>query len=172
MTVWPLLAGVTGAAFFPSKDHRLWLERRWGEDIDENFVLHVGMNPSYADANGDDLTVRKDQEFTRRIGFSRMVKMNVGTFISTDPKGLSAPDVIVSHPYNTAMILECALRARRVIVATGDPPKPLIDVARNLLRGMTAAGFRMECFGLTKGGWPKHSSRLGYASKLALFEMK
>lgn len=167
--LWPLLPGVQGAAHFPSSSHRLWLSRRWDDDEDADFALHIGMNPSVAGADNDDLTVRKDQEFTKRLGLSRMVKCNIGTLISTDPNGLLARGAVLAHPENAATIMRFARDAARVVIATGKPPEPLRPLARAVFRSLASAGIRMECFGLTGDHWPKHSSRLGYATELVEF---
>ena len=145
----------------------MWLERRWGTT--EDYVLHIGMNPSYAGADSDDLTVRKDQEFTRRMGLSRMIKCNVGTYISTDPGGLSHHGIVVSHPDNLAVIRDIAEKASRIVVATGDVPDILKSHARAVFQGLKSRGHKMECFGLTASHWPKHSSRLSYATPLVEF---
>jgi hypothetical protein len=162
---WPLLPGTTGDALFSGDDHRLWLSRAWGDDA--AYALHIGMNPSYAGASNDDLTVRKDQEFTRRMGLSRMVKCNVGTLISTDPAGLLVRGVMVAHPDNSETILRFAAAASRIVVATGTPPIPLRGPARDLFYKLRS--YRVECFGLTGDHWPKHSSRLGYDTELREF---
>jgi hypothetical protein len=163
---WPLLSGTTGNALFVGADHRLTLERWWG-DADAPYALHVGMNPSRAGANIDDLTVRKDQEFTRRMELTRMFKTNIATLISTDPAGLSARGVTVAHPDNMATILRLAAGAARIVVATGNPPAPLMGLANALFRALRP--WKVECFGLTADHWPKHSSLLGYDTELRKF---
>lgn len=168
MSAWPLLPGVSGAARFEGEQHRLCLQRWWGLS-DAPFALHIGMNPSRAGADQDDLTVRKDQEFTRRLDLTRMFKLNIGTFISTDPAGLSVRGVIVSHEANLGLIRAYAATAARIIVATGKPPDQLLGHARTIFRALKSDGRRMECFGLTKDHWPKHSSRLAYATPLQEF---
>lgn len=168
MSTWPLLPCVKGAARFEGNDHRLWLERWWDEP-DAPFVMHIGMNPSMAGADYDDLTVRKDQEFTRRLGLTRMFKLNVGTYISTDPAALSARGVTVSHEANLALIRAYAATAARIIIATGKPPDPLLGHARTLFRALKGDSRKMECFGLTRDHWPKHSSRLGYDTPVREF---
>jgi hypothetical protein len=162
---WPLLPGTAGDALFIGDDHRLTLERIWGDG--GPYALHIGMNPSRADKDTDDLTVRKDQEFTRRMGLSRMYKTNIGTLISTDPAGLSAHGVMVAHPDNVATILRLAADAARIVVATGKPPAPLIGLANALFRALRP--WKLECFGMTADHWPKHSSRLGYDTPLREF---
>lgn len=167
MSEWPLLPGVTGAARFDGLDHRLWLERRWN-GINNGYALHVGMNPSRAGHDRDDLTVRKDQEFTKRMGLSWMYKCNLGTLVSTDPNGLTGV-ATVCHLDNLTTILNFAKHAARIIIATGKPPDPLLGHARTLFRALRAAGHKMECFGLTKDHWPKHSSRLAYVTPIVEF---
>jgi len=167
MPDWPLLPGVSGDAYFPLPDHRLTLERYWGEP-DAAYALHVGMNPSMAGGSNDDLTVRKDQEFTKRMGLDHMIKCNLGTLISTDPNGLTGAGM-VCHPDNLPTILRLAEAAARVIIATGKPPDPLLGHARTLFRELKTRGIRMECFVLTKDHWPKHSSRLAYVTPIVEF---
>jgi hypothetical protein len=162
---WPLRPGVMGSAHFEGNDHRIWLERWWDEP-DAPFALHIGMNPSKAGADCDDFTVRKDQEFTKLMGLSRMVKVNIGTYISTDPVGLAGHGI---HECNLRVICAYAATAARIIVATGNPPDELCSAAKVLFRKLKADGRRMECFGLTKDHWPKHSSRLGYNTELVEF---
>jgi hypothetical protein len=164
---WPLLPDTKGSARFEGNDHRIWLERRWGS-LNAPFVLHIGMNPSLAGAENDDLTVRKDQEFTKRMGFDRMVKVNVGTYISTDPDGLNRC-LMVAHEINLPTIRTYAAAAARIIVATGRPPDVLVSYARVLFKALKQDGRHMECFGLTKDHWPKHSSRLAYVTPLQEF---
>jgi hypothetical protein len=164
---WPLLPEVKGDAYFPQPNHRLWLTRSWEGDAVGN-VLHIGMNPSLAGADRDDRTVRKDQEFTKRMGFCRMVKCNVGTFISTDPRGVPESSA-ACHPDNVKTILHWAALSCRIVVATGKPPDPLLSAARLLFKRLKLEGYKMECFGLTKDHWPKHSSRLAYAARLVEF---
>jgi hypothetical protein len=65
--------------------------------------------------------------------------------------------------------MDYAAKASRVVIATGKPPDELIWGARTLFRRLKADGRRMECFGLTKDHWPKHSSRLGYNTELVEF---
>lgn len=150
----------------PPTDHRLWLKRSWSEDDDPPFALHIGMNPSMAGKDVDDLTVRKDQQFTRLMGLSAMVKCNLGTLVSTDPNGLLSPGTVICHPENLATIMGFAERAARIIIATGKPPGPLIPMANNVFRALRG---RMECFGHTRDHWPKHSSRLAYATPIVEF---
>jgi hypothetical protein len=160
--------GTHGDARFAgaSKEHRLWLLRDWSmEHLDSGaYVLWIGMNPSTADHLTDDLTVRKDQVFTERHGLSRMFKVNVSSYRSTDPAGLNARGVVISHPDNLITIRSLAEGASLIVAATGRVPDLLVPHAQNLFRAMKKDARKMVCLGLTLDGWPKHSSRLAYST--------
>lgn len=167
-----LLPGVTGLATFSGDrdEHRLTLERRAPGCLEgAPFALWCGMNPSTAEADEDDLTVRKEQEWTRRLGLLRYIKVNFGSYRCTDPKGLSVAGVMISHPQNLICITDLASRAEKIVMACGDPPEVLMPHARTVLRMMKTMCHPMWCLGTTKAGWPKHSSRLGYETPMVEF---
>jgi hypothetical protein len=169
----PMMLGVHGSAAFAGdrKEHRLALVRDGIIDgvMGGPFVLSIGMNPSTAQHDLDDLTVRKDQQFTRLLGCGRMVKMNAASYCSTDPAGLAGAGVPINHPMNHPMILEYAARAKHVLVSTGKPPAVMQRIAIELFRLLVGAGIPMICLGLTVDGWPKHTSRLAYSTPFRPF---
>ncbi len=171
--VWlPLLPGVVGNALFLGlrMEHRIYLERRPAGTSDSYpYLLNIGMNPSAAGNDMDDITVRKDQEFAKRRGFDRMIKMNVGTYICTQPRDLDRPGIVVNHPENLLLIREYAGFASKIIIACGKVPDVLVPHARTLFRALKQDGRTLWCLGTTKEGWPKHSSRLGYDVALEIF---
>jgi hypothetical protein len=160
----PLLPRVRGDALFVGErsEHRLWLSRWMPDEPNNGCVLCCGMNPSTAGADMDDLTVRKDWSFTRRWGYAALYKVNVGSYASTDPDGMSQPGVLVNHPDNHPYIRTLAADAALIVMAIGDPPDVLMPHARSLVRMLKADGRAMMCLGTTKSGWPKHTSRLSY----------
>jgi hypothetical protein len=162
-----MLPGTHGDALFTDacKKHRLWLLRDWSvEHMDSDYALWIGMNPSTADDLTDDLTVRKDQVFTKRHGLSRMFKVNVSSYCSTDPAGLNARDAVISHPDNLRTILQLAKGASLIVASTGKVPTRLVPHAHNLFRAIKKGGCKMVCLGLTQNGWPRHSSRVAYST--------
>jgi hypothetical protein len=168
----PLLPGVSGDALFVGDrhEHRLWLERHLSDSAPgAPYVLCCGMNPSTAGVDSDDLTVRKDWGYATRWGFGRLYKVNAGSYASTDPAGMCAPGVTVNHPDNHQKIRVLAAYAALIVMACGDPPEVLMPHARTLVRLLKADGRKMMCLGLTKSGWPKHSSRIAYDLPLVEF---
>jgi len=172
-----MLPGVRGSASFAGErqEHLLWLERVWDSDRevlpdDLPFALWIGMNPSAASETEDDLTVRKEYTWTRTtLGLTRYVKVNVGTYRATNPGDLEAADE-VQHVENTFFIASFAAKATKIIVATGQVPPVLEQHARELFVQLRRWGFPLLCLGLTKSGWPKHSSRIGYDTPFVAFQ--
>lgn len=168
----PLLPGVVGDARFADEqnEHRLWLSRRMAETPEtEPFLLWVCMNPSTAGADLDDPLVRKTWEITRRRGLRRMVLTNAATYCLTDPSGLAAISAPLAHPGNVELIVACAKAAKEVVVACGNPPDPIGWHAKATLDALKSSGVPLLCLGRTASGWPKHPSRLAYATKLETY---
>ncbi len=169
-----VLDGVRGSAEFRGtrNEHRILLQREWGggDQSDAPYVLWIGMNPSMATADEDDLTVRKEQTWTRMLGHQRYVKMNVVSYRSTDPAGLEAADQ-VSHPRNLPAIIAWAKHplCARVVLATGVPPAVILSSAKFVLDHLSAKSIETWCLGRTKEGWPRHTSRIAYATRFERF---
>lgn len=181
---WPLPAGVSGTAEFrgDNREHRLTLERVWGEAT--AYALWLGMNPSGAESDVDDLTVLKEQRWTRNMHLSaslshlglaqplcRYIKMNVGTYRWTDSTSLDQIKVPLVHPDNLPLTRTLAAEAAVIVLAIGNPPEALTAAACEVLDALQADQRHAVCLGKTKDGWPKHSSRLGYATPFEDFAL-
>jgi hypothetical protein len=70
------------AEFSVDGGHRYWLTRGLGGDRP---LVVCGLNPSTADAEVDDNTIKKEMKFARRWGCGRLIKVNVYGFRATDP---------------------------------------------------------------------------------------
>ncbi len=144
------------AAFSPDRRHRWWLERRWdGLPIGSPGVAAViGMNPSTADVDADDPTVQGVMWRARHLwGCGGCVMLNAFGYRATDKARLLEVQDPVGDG-NDAAIRHHARRAAPLVVAWGQPPKPLrwrgAEVAALL------AGLRPLCFGVNGDGSPKH----------------
>lgn len=157
-----LQPGVIGSARFSDCGrYRYWLMRDWGwrargviNDGSGGYVLWVGMNPSTAEGDVDDPTIRKEMHFTRAMGLDSYVKANVMDYRATNPKALLASGVMPCSDRNAATIEGLALGAVRIVVAWGALPKLLQRYADRIVTILPRD--RLECMGTTKDGAPRH----------------
>lgn len=131
-----------------------------------------GINPSTADAEKDDQTVKKWIGFTQRNGGSRFIVGNVFAYRSTDVKALAT----VADPFGADWGLHIAeiIQTSDVLVpcwgSASKLPKnlrPLLDQFADYLR---ASGKPLLCFGQNDDGTPTHPQMLGYHTELRPFE--
>ncbi|MEB3262415.1 MAG: DUF1643 domain-containing protein [Cyanobacteriota bacterium] len=74
------------AALSPCGRYRWWLERVWAAERPR--LIFIGLNPSRADGNRDDATLRRLVGFARRWGFGALEVLNLFARISPSPAGL------------------------------------------------------------------------------------
>jgi hypothetical protein len=131
-----------------------------------NFVL---LNPSKADAQIDDQTVRRLIRFARTWGFGGIIVTNLYAYRSTNPRKLW--DVIDPvGPENERYLKAAAQEADKVVCAWGANAslERAEDVRRLLLHARDGAFIPnvLYCFGKTKGLGPKHPLRLNSNTEL------
>jgi hypothetical protein len=137
----------TGAVFSPCKTHRYALWRRWS---DAPPVLFVMLNPSRADRNQDDPTIRRCISFAKQWGHGGIIVGNLFAFRSPYPKDLqTAPDPIGSE--NNQWLQRLATQSTTVVGAWGHR-------GTYMNRGQDVAALFPDllCLGTTKQGQPRH----------------
>lgn len=123
--------------------YRYTLSRHWGDGAHVLFCL---LNPSTADANQEDPTLRRGIGFARQWGFDGVVFVNLFAYRATDPADMLAAEDPVG-PENDKYILQEAERADFVVMAYGAHGKykfrdrQVISLLRN---------FDMRCLERTK----------------------
>lgn len=149
---------VSAAAFSECRRWRWWLERRWdGQPIGTpGFGVVIGMNPSTADLDADDPTVAGCIWRARhRWGLPGLVMLNAFAYRATDKRRLLEVEDPVGAE-NDDTILHYARSAALVVVAWGQPPKPLMGRGPVLGAMLRGAGITPLCFGTNNDGSPKH----------------
>lgn len=76
------------ARFAKSGDRRFLLTRRWAEAEDTPYVLFCMLNPSTANAEKDDPTIRKCMKYARDWGYGALHVVNLFDFITPSPGDL------------------------------------------------------------------------------------
>jgi hypothetical protein len=157
----PLLDGVKAdASLSPCGTYRYLLTRHWYEGIADPPIKHVAfvmLNPSSADADVDDRTIRKCQKFARAWGYNGISVLNLFALRATQPDELyHHPDPV--GPANDDVIEAIVTGAGTglVVVAWGQHgahrSRGLIVLDR--LRALGVPPMRLGP--LTKGGHPGH----------------
>lgn len=132
---------------------------------DAGLVAAVLMvNPSIADHQVDDPTIRKTVGFAQRLGIRKVIVGNLFAFRSAEIKDLrSARDPI--GPENDAHLVQIMRDAEIHIVAWGAQAK-LPEVLRKrwqfIVRTADRLGVELHCIGLNDDGHPKHPLTTGY----------
>jgi len=136
--------------------YRWSLIRRWAEGP---AVCWIMLNPSTADEQVDDPTIRSVVARSKGWGFGAAVVVNLYQIRSSDPKRARHWAAVEREPnemrVNLAGIRECARRCDRIIAAWGAHPwaRPWASVVVDVLR---AEGRQVWCLGKTKSGAPIH----------------
>lgn len=132
--------------------YRYLLRRTW--DHSKPRALVIMLNPSTADAEIDDATIRSLIRLLRGLSYGSFEVVNLFAFRATDPKALfNVTDPV--GPRNLAIVEAAVGRCDIAICAWGAHPMARgasIDI-RNAIRAIRPA---MYCFGRTKNGDPKH----------------
>lgn len=136
--------------------------------IEGPIYAFFGINPSVADANIDDATVRKWIGFCKKWGASRFIVGNAFAYRSTDVKALAHID----DPYGDDIgdhITDIINDADILVPCWGNVSKvpPALQGAFDVLMdSLVSSGKPVMHFGLTKSGNPKHPLMLGYDTPL------
>lgn len=159
----------SGAVFSDCMTYRYALLRRLNKTIgllEPRPCLFVMLNPSTANHEDDDPTIRRCKGFAERWNFGCLTVVNLFALRSTDPKKLyKYPDPV--GPDNDKLIIESAKAAGHIVCAWGTHGA-LHGRGRKVLRMLEE--FKPVHLGLTKAGHPKHPLYLKSTTAPQVFE--
>jgi hypothetical protein len=147
--------------------YRYLLRRTW--DYGKPRLLYVMLNPSTADAEIDDATIRSCIRLAKGIGYGSFEVVNLFALRATDPAEL-AKAVDPVGPNNDITIEAAIGRCDVAICAWGAHPMAVSRsrTVRSLLRRRRPAVFSL---GTTKSGAPKHPLYIKSGTELQTFGM-
>lgn len=133
--------------------YRYRLTRYWGPGKMLPFVM---LNPSTADADVDDPTIRRCMGFARRFEAGGIIVVNLFAYRATDPVELKR----VADPIGPANF--DALQ--EIAIVSGGTNSPVIcawgtsagERGADVVAMMRREHAHLFCLGLTKGGHPRH----------------
>lgn len=136
----------------PCGRYRYTLERRWSRAAR---LLWVMLNPSTADAERDDPTIRRCVGFARAWGYGGITVVNLFAWRATDPSELR--DVADPVGPENNEVIEEALNAHASCVAAWGQTKYAEPLRVSLVEQLASgAGRALYCLGVNKDGSPKH----------------
>lgn len=144
---------------------RYRLGRRWAPG--NKVLAYVMLNPSTADAEQDDATIRRCIRFAKDHGYDALEVVNLYAYRATKPADLRKAGYPVG-PENDAHIEQVAREAEAVCVAWGanvdglERPQIVLPLLRRV-------GTPIMCLEITRSGYPSHPLMLPSASRLMPF---
>lgn len=130
-------------------------------------LLFVMLNPSTADAQTDDPTIRRCLGFARRLGYGGIEVANLYALRATKPAALRThPDPV--GPHANAWLMQLAANHRDILCAWGANATP--DRVAAALPFLQAHRSRLWCLGRTAGGQPRHPLMLRADTELERYE--
>lgn len=133
----------------------------------------IMVNPSTADAELDDATIRKLRGFGSRNGWGKLIVGNLFAYRATDvgELGRVADPIGPDNTWHLAVILR---DVNRVVFAWGPlskQPKGYRGIWLGVNRAARQAGHQPLCIGpVAKCGHPKHPLMLGYDLPMQIWE--
>lgn len=153
------------AVFSDDRVYRYTLTRAWNPALPT--AMFIGLNPSTADENRLDRTLRRVIDFVTREGCGALVMANLFAFRSKDPHQMKrAPDPI--GPQNDAWLARLLASSELVVCGWGihGAFRQRSTDVRMLLR---SASSKARCLGLTATGEPLHPLYLKATTPLIPF---
>lgn len=156
-----------GAVISPCGTYRYSLVRSW--DDTRSALVFLMLNPSIADGNVDDPTIRKCMGFAKRLGYGGIVVLNLFAYRATKPADLfAAGETVAIGPENDRVIRAFCDPWRPIVCAWGSNAKmgsPRVREVLHLLRVdryVDDMGCSIRALAINKDGTPAHPLYLSY----------
>lgn len=106
--------------FSPCRNYRYRLIHEWSDMFTTpRAIMWIGLNPSTADEEKLDPTLKRIRGFSRAWGYDRFIMTNAFAYRATKP-----PDMLKQKdpigPENDRILLECAAMVDKIIVVWGN----------------------------------------------------
>lgn len=141
--------------------YRYRLSRHWGNGAEATFIM---LNPSTADAENDDPTIRKCIGFARRWGLDGIYVGNLFAVRATDPADMKASTDPVGPDNRDYLEWMCERAAKNggVLICAWGAHGRYIEQDRTFLGWMDMLDITPKALRLTKDGSPGHPLYIPY----------
>ena len=149
-----------GAIFSDDRKYRFVLWRKW--DKTKPMIMFIGLNPSTANENHDDPTIRRVVGFARKWGYGGVYMLNLFTYVSAYPAELTkCEDPLLMADHYLEVFCH---KAELIVFAWGNFPEA-VERSRRMQFLFPSA----RCFGKNKNVSPKHPLYLPGSAQLFYF---
>ena len=136
-------------------NYRYWLTRDWSsKNTNVKVVCFVMLNPSKADAEQDDPTIRRCINYAKDWGFSVLLVVNIHAYRATKPADLRKA-LNPEGPDNLFWLKHFTKYSDLVVCAWGNHGA-YNNQSRKVLNHFKNWGLKPKCFGLSNCGEPLH----------------
>lgn len=139
--------GNNGAHFGAGKVDRFVLWRIWDNDLPK--IMFIGLNPSTANADKDDPTIRRVKSFAQGFGFGGVYMLNLFPFVTAYPEFLVSKGI--DHDRNDEFLKALANQSKDIVFAWGN-----FKVAQYQAKRVAKMFPNALCLGHNRNGSPKH----------------
>lgn len=142
------------ATISPCGNYRYTLYRNW--DITRSRLCWIMLNPSTADHQKDDPTIRSCVRISTAWGYGSLSVVNLFAYRATKPRDLLNVKNPIG-PSNDFYIYDELQTSRGVVVAWGasGPGSAALRIER-VMRMLRKLSIKPYCLGITDSGMPKH----------------
>lgn len=154
--------------------YRLW--RSWEGGPRLGWVM---LNPSTADANLDDQTIKRCCHYARRDGFGGIEVANLFAWRATKPFDLPEDYATAYGPENAEALDNLFARCATVVLAWGATLRTVVgkrptwpwlpEIVGPITYRADLVSVELRCLGFTSDGSPRHPSRLDNDAPFARF---
>ena len=161
----PVLLPLQGATFDQDRRHRYVLWRIWDRDLP--MVMVIGLNPSTANEDTDDPTVRRCRGFARDWGYGGLWMCNLFSFCTANPKELFGNTDPLAR--ENSLVLKVVRRKVNVAVVAWGNQGAKVMQWRQWPERVVEMLAPVHCLGVTGEGQPKHPLYLPKTAELKLY---
>lgn len=156
------------ATFSDDMLYRYLLTRTWEKK--GSVVTFLMLNPSTADAEKFDPTVKRCFDFAHAWGCGQMIVCNIFAFRSTNPRNLYMVDDPVGKDNDTA--IKWAAGFSDMVIAAWGVHGTYLERDKKVISLITESPLEqpLYCLGITKDGHPKHPLYLKSDLKPIIFK--
>ena len=136
-----------GAIFSEDRKYRFVLWRIWNDELPK--VMFIGLNPSTANEDKNDPTIRRIISLSRNLGFGGVYMLNLFTFVTPHPEELKKCE----NPLKLAdyYLSEYGNKSNLIVAAWGTFPE-VQDRSKHIM----AMFPNLHCLALNQNGSPRH----------------